>query len=185
VFLQIYTRNTLPFTVTNVYNAPIGSTDAGEAVTALTATPQILWRSGLIAGDFNLHHPSWDPAHPTPSRQAEGFLDWLGTYGFAYTGSIGTPTHSQDNTLDLAFSTGPLLAYTTLAHQFDTTSDHYSLRTTVCWDSRISEPVRRLRLDTLDLAIFKNTLQSSLALHPALKDALNAADLDSEALQLT
>ena len=112
-------------------------------------------------------------------------LNWLDSYSFAYIGPISAPTHSQGNTLDLAFSTSPLPVYTTLASHLDTTSDYCSLLTTVRWDSRINEPVRRLRLDTLDVDVFKNTLQSSLALYPALKDVPGPADLDSEALQLT
>jgi hypothetical protein len=109
-------------------------------------------------------------------------LDWLDSYSFAYISPISAPIYSQGNTLDLAFSTSPLPAYTTLASHLDTTSDHCSLLIIVRWDSRINEPVRRLRLDTLDVDVFKNTLQSSLALYPALKDVPGPADLDSEAL---
>ena len=152
---------------------------------ALTASPQHLWRSGLIAGDFNLHHPNWDPAHRTPSGQAEVLLDWLDSHSFVYIGPVGTPTHNQGNTLDLAFSTGPLPAYTTLASHLDSPSDHCSLLTTVRWDSRTNEPIRRLRLDTLDIDIFKNTLQSSLVYCFTLTDIPGIADLDSEALQIT
>jgi hypothetical protein len=101
------------------------------------------------------------------------------------TKTRSTRVEHSDRYIDLAFSTRPLLAYITIANQFDTTSDYYSLLTTVCWDSRIKEPVRRLRFDTLDLAIFKNALQTSLGRLSALKDAPDAADLDSEALQLT
>ncbi len=109
-------------------------------------------------------------------------LDWLDSHSFVYIGPIGTPTHTQGNTLDLAFSTSPLPAYTTLASHLDSTSDHYSLLITVHWDSRTNELIRCLRLDTLDIDIFKNTLQSSLAHCLALIDVPGIADLDSEAL---
>jgi hypothetical protein len=127
-------------------------------VRALTASPQHLWQSGLIAGDFNLHYPNWDPAHCTPSGQAEVLLDWLDSHSFVYIGPIGTPTYTQGNTLDLAFSTGPLPVYTTLASHLDLISDYYSLLITVYWNLYINEPIRHLRLDTLDIDIFKNIL---------------------------
>ena len=152
---------------------------------ALTASLQYLWRSGLIAGDFNLHYPNWDPAYHILSGQAEVLLDWLDSHSFVYIGPISTPTHNQGNTLDLAFSTSPLPVYTTLTSHLDSISDHYSLLIIIRWDSHTNEPIRHLRLDTLDMDIFKNTLQSGLVHCLALTDVPGITDLDSEALQIT
>jgi len=85
-------------------------------------------------------------------------LDWLDTHSFAYIGPIGVFTHNQGNILDLAFSFGPLSVYTTLARYLDTTSDHAFLLTIVCWDSRLKELTKYLRLNTLDPDVFTNTL---------------------------
>jgi hypothetical protein len=112
-------------------------------------------------------------------------LDWLDSYSFVYIGLIGIPIYNQGNILDLAFSTGPLPVYITLTSHLDSISDHCSLLITVRWDSRINEPIRHLRLDTLNIDIFKNTLQSSLAHCPVLTDIPDIADLDSETLQIT
>jgi hypothetical protein len=92
VFLQIQARNTLPLTIINVYNAPPGATDAGGAIKTLLAMSGTLWRSGLLAGDFNLHHPSWDPDHLSPSGQAELLVRWLDQHSFTFTGQIGVAT---------------------------------------------------------------------------------------------
>jgi hypothetical protein len=102
IFLQIQGRNTLPLNIVNAYNAPIGSTGAGIAVDLLTELPRTLWRSAFLAGDFNLHHPNWDPNHPSPSRQAEPFVAWLDNNNFAFTSEVGEPTQNYGNTLDLA-----------------------------------------------------------------------------------
>jgi hypothetical protein len=154
-------------------------------VKALTSTPGLLWQSGLIAGDFNLHHPSWDPDHPSPSKQAETLLNWLDLYSFTYTGVIRAPTHNQGNTLDLAFLTGPLTAYTASASHLDSTSDHSSLLTTVNWSTRNDEPVKRLKLDTLDRELFTDLLRTNLTLLPALEEIPLPLDLDQEAQGLS
>ena len=49
LFLQIQRSNGPTLTITNIYNAPQGGTDAGEAVDLLMELPTSLWRSTLIA----------------------------------------------------------------------------------------------------------------------------------------
>jgi Endonuclease-reverse transcriptase len=185
IFLQIQGRNTLPLNIVNAYNAPIGSTSAGTAVDLLTELPQTLWRSAFLAGDFNLHHPNWDPDHPSPSRQAEPFVAWLDNNNFAFTSEVGKPTQNYGNTLDLAFLTGPLFAITTKSEHMDTTSDHSPLITTINWSSRGQEPIKRLRLDTINKEQFTDLLQNFLVDIPALTDAPSTEELDSTAVNLT
>ena len=185
IFLQIRTRNTLPLDIVNVYNAPIGSTDTGAAVDLLIQTSQSFWRSALLAGDFNLHHPNWDPDHPSPSRQAEPFVDWLDNASFMFTSEIGSATQNHGNTLDLAFITGPLVAITTIAEHMDVTSDHSPLLTTINWSSRGAEPIKRLRFDTIDAERFKDLLQTSLSYPSVLADSPTAKEIDSAAVNLT
>jgi hypothetical protein len=105
-------------------------------------------------------------------------LSWLDLHSFTYTGVIGAPTHNQGNTLDLAFLTGPLTAYTASTSHLDSTSDHSSLLTTVNWSTRNDEPVKRLKLDTLDRELFTDLLRTNLTLLPALKEIPLPSDLD-------
>jgi hypothetical protein len=49
----------------------------------------------------------------------------------------------------------------------------------------MNEPVKRLRLDTLGLAIFTDALQTNLVSIPALREPPLLVDLDNEARQLT
>ena len=185
IFLQIQCQNTLPLNIVNAYNAPTGSTGAGTAVDLLTELPQTLWRSAFLAGDFNLHHPNWDPDHPSPSRQAEPFVAWLNNNNFAFTSEVGEPTQNYGNTLDLAFLSGPLFAITTKSEHMDTTSDHSPLITTINWSSRGQEPIKRLRLDTIDKEQFTDLLQNFLVDILALTDAPSTEELDSTAVNLT
>jgi hypothetical protein len=71
---------------------PPGYIRAGEALVLLLQTPRAFWRSAFLAGDFNLHHPNWDPYYPSPSGQAELFVDWLDTFSFVFTSEVGCPT---------------------------------------------------------------------------------------------
>jgi ribonuclease HI len=185
IFLQIQTRNTAPFTIANIYNAPTGSTDAGLAVNLLQSTPHSLWRSAFLAGDFNLHHPNWDPDHSSPSQQAEPFVNWLDANSFTYSSEIGAITHRCGNTLDLAFSAGPLSIITAVAEHMNITSDHLPLLTTVNWSTRGAEPIRRLRPDTINEEIFTDELQAILALSLPLTDAPSMEELDLAATSLT
>src|SRR5271165_991091 len=57
IFLQIQARNAPLITIINAYNAPLGSTNPGTAITALLGLPPSLLTLAFLAGDFNLLHP--------------------------------------------------------------------------------------------------------------------------------
>jgi hypothetical protein len=67
----------------------------------------------------------------------------------------------------------------------DVTSDHLPLLTTVNWSTRGAEPIRRLRLDTIDKEIFTDELRATLALSLPLTDAPSTEELDFAAMSLT
>src|SRR5438045_2707594 len=179
IFLQIQAQNTLPLNIVNIYNALISSTGAGSAVDLLLKLPWTLWQSAFLTGDFNLHHPNWDPDHLSPSRQAEPFVVWLDNHNFAFTSEVSELTQNHGNTLDLAFLTGPLSAITTKSEHMDTTSDHSPLITTVNWSSRGQEPMKRLRLNTIDKEQIAELLQNYLADIPVLKDSPTTEETNS------
>jgi len=59
-------------TLMNLYNAPPGSVDAREGLKHLL-NQTLPTRPCLIAGDFNLHHSSWQ-TNAIDSAEAEPFL---------------------------------------------------------------------------------------------------------------
>src|SRR5271167_3459724 len=60
IFLQIQAYNALGITIINAYNAPLRSTNLGEAINALVKLPPNLLTSTFFASDFNLLYLRWD-----------------------------------------------------------------------------------------------------------------------------
>jgi hypothetical protein len=185
VFLQISTQNLSPLNIVNIYNAPPGSTGSGEAVQSILATPQRLWQSALLAGDFNLHHPNWNPTCRTISAQADILVSWLDKFNFSFTSEVGQATHNRGNQIDLAFITGFYTAITTIAEHMDVTSDHSPLLSTISWENRTQETSQRLRPETVDSGKFTTALKTTLIQMQTLTDFSTVKDLDLMAVQLT
>ena len=115
IFLQLQIYRSPPLILINAYNAPPGSTDAGAAVNAITSLPRALLRNTVLAGDFNIHHPRWNPLATLRSPLADSFTNWLDANLLCLTSEAGVSTHNKGNVLDLAFYAGPYLAATALA----------------------------------------------------------------------
>ena len=172
----------------NVYNAPVGGIRDSEAAKALTSLPADLFsQPTLLAGDFNLPHPNWQPSLRTNFKPfAETFASWLNTTPLVLLSEPDRATHDRGNVLDLTFITGSLLlagASTVVAYDLDSTSDHRPLLSTIPWDKRYSEPSTRLRFDTLDQALFLSLLAQNLPL--PLEQANTPEDLDAMTSSLT
>jgi hypothetical protein len=63
--------------------------------------------------------------------------------------------------------------------------DHSLLITTINWSSQGQEPIKRLRLDTIDKEQFTDLLQNFLTNILALMNAPSIEELDSTAVNLT
>ncbi|KAI0998430.1 hypothetical protein K3495_g9766 [Podosphaera aphanis] len=65
--------------VINVYNAPPGAIDPGAEPSFLYSLAETNFLpKTILAGDFNLHHPSWNPSYQSsPSTQAEDLVSWI------------------------------------------------------------------------------------------------------------
>src|SRR5271165_4041252 len=76
VFLQLQSRNSLPVTLINIYNAPTGSTNANEAINTLLTLSFRRSSSTFLAGDLNLHGLRWNPLlTTTESPPTDAFTD--------------------------------------------------------------------------------------------------------------
>src|SRR5271165_5634653 len=131
IFLQIQACNAPRITIINAYNAPLGSTNLGEAINALVKLLLNLLTSTFLASDFNLLHLRWDLYSTCTSLNTEPFIEWLDKNYFALASENGISTYSKGNVLNLAFITGPLTASTTLAQYLDCTLDHILLLTNI------------------------------------------------------
>ncbi|KAI1006659.1 hypothetical protein K3495_g1555, partial [Podosphaera aphanis] len=167
LFLEITAPSGKKLTIVNVYNAPPGSNDEGEGVRALLS---LSWGSSarerlLVAGDFNMRHPSWQPSTNITSPMAENLLEWTERNSLTLTSELDAPTHIRGNVLDLTFVSSSLTALgteTAISQELDATSDHFPIVTVIPWDSRYQEPVARLKPETLDEKLFLALLSSGI-----------------------
>ncbi|WP_368855990.1 hypothetical protein, partial [Staphylococcus sp. GDY8P64P] len=95
----------------------------------------------MIAGDFNTHHPLWQPeTQPhTLSAGATALVEWLETQGLVLCMEPGTPTRGP-NTLDLVFANLPVVA--TVEDHLSTFSDHKTILAQLKW--REPQPQHKL-----------------------------------------
>ena len=88
----------------------------------------------IIAGDFNLHHPLWNPqGYTTHDRRAEALLDMMADYGLRLLIPPGTITFPRTGTaIDLVWgneATQDVLLKCQVAEDNDHGSDHYPIET--------------------------------------------------------
>lgn len=72
--------------------------------------PISLAPKSVIAGDFNIHHPWWDPLAPK-SANAEELVNWIETSKLELLNSLGVgtfyrPTISRESVIDLTLARG-------------------------------------------------------------------------------
>jgi hypothetical protein len=160
-------------TVWNIYSSPAGSTDPGAGARVLQQ--QQLGPNTTVAGDFNLRHPSWDPARGT-SPEGANIAAWAENQGLRLANAVGVSTHWQGGVLDLVFTTSPT-TQATVATSLHTTSGHYTLQYTITGPSPPPSPPGRLRLNTVwDRPRFRTLL--------AHATQTTSEDLDTEAQSL-
>ena len=58
VQISLIIRKNLIVPIWNIYNAPVGSDEAGGGLNMLLRCTQ---NPFFVGGDFNLRHPLWDP----------------------------------------------------------------------------------------------------------------------------
>jgi hypothetical protein len=126
----------------------------------------------LLIGDFNTHHPWWDPfTKPTPNSTE--LVEWLENHDLTLINSPGTGTYFRSNmeresVLDLTFATS------TLASRIydwqvlpDLGSDHFGILFTVTGTQTelVDNPVQQPRFNTslANWDLFSTTLLANIA----------------------
>ena len=100
------------FTLLNVYNED-DQLDTGRKTIERVLLANTLPPSSLLLGDFNIHHPWWEPACPRVSTEAERFVNWIEDQGITLLNTPGCGTFFRSNmqretVLDLSFCTSDL-----------------------------------------------------------------------------
>ncbi|KAI1003407.1 hypothetical protein K3495_g4797 [Podosphaera aphanis] len=174
--------------VYNVYNAPPGSENVGEAVKALIQYTSVRPRDRtFLAGDFNIRHFRWQPSAPHNGPTADTFVEWIDENFLLLTTEPDRPTHTRGNVLDLTFMSNQLAsagAESAIVLELNVTSDHYPIASTVPWDDRFHENIARLRPETLDKERFLYLLERGLTGGSQLTDNCSTDEIDTAASEL-
>ncbi|CCU77161.1 reverse transcriptase [Blumeria hordei DH14] len=153
--------------VVNVYNAPAGSNNGGEAVRALlNLTFPGHSNRIFLAEDLNLRHTWWQASSQTTSLLAEPFIEWTDRLNITLISESDMPTHKCGSVLDLALASSPQIlagAESSIIPELDVTSDHLPIASLIPWDCRFQEPIPRLKLSTLDERLFLSLLELETA----------------------
>jgi hypothetical protein len=157
--------------ILNVYNEVSQLREEGRTLERVVYDKIHLPRDAIVLGDFNTHHPDWDPFART-SVGASSLIDWFEANNLTLLNTIGENTFFRPNTrssvLDLTLST------TSLASRIDDWqvlptigSDHLGILFTVKGTSTtlVDSPLEVLRFDTTkaDWPLFQSTLQASIS----------------------
>lgn len=120
--------------VLNVYNGP-EDTHTIDHLSDTFSTET--FRSALIAGDFNLHHPLWQPKWRLQIPETtENFVDWLVQNDLVLQSPPGIATHTRGNVLDLMFATSNLdhmVEFDSAAFLESDTQDYLSDHKALTW----------------------------------------------------
>ena len=159
----------------NIYNAPVGSDEAGNGLNILLkCTKQPLY----VGGDFNLRHPLWDMTNTSPSAACQDLIDWYSSLNLILLNPLNVSTHNRGGTIDLAFCTDEN-AKCEIRADLHTTSDHETLITTL-QIQKLAKSMGKLRYKDLDKDLFLRLLSSCQA-SPSIT---SAAELELETTSL-
>jgi hypothetical protein len=137
----------------------------------------------LVAGDFNAHHRDWDPDTTQTRNDGEQLHNWAATHSLALISEIGTPTHNQGGTIDLAFSNIPF-ATAELADQLHPGADHAALLTTLPGRRRIAIDHTRPSIAEDKLETFQNLVSLAARQLQPLEDPPSTIQLDNLASKI-
>ncbi|POS82874.1 hypothetical protein EPUL_005699, partial [Erysiphe pulchra] len=168
-------NDTKDLSIWNVYNALVGSDQAGASpLTLLSSTD----KPYFIGGDFNLRHPLWDLTATHPHASCRDLIDWYPTKELQLLNPTKVSTHSRGGTLDLAFCIDRN-AKCEVRTDFHTTSDHEILVSTIYKDQQL-RAAGKLRNKALNDEIFHQFLEktnNNRALETQEELRIEAADL--------
>jgi ribonuclease HI len=172
-------------TIVNVYNAPTGAIRANHALNTLISTPQVAGPS-IYAGDFNCHHPWWQPGVQQDTVGAQ-LHKWAEEMDLNLISPTDVPTHKAGNTLDLTWASASLIGMcTTVERSLHSTSDHESLLTLVpTLRATRAETKGGFQLGTMDKSLFLNTLNQQLQPVKERQSPSSMDEIDKLAQELT
>lgn len=90
-----------PIYIPNVYNAPVGSKQAGDSAEIVMGYIGLLRKRAFIMGEVNLHHTDWDNRTFNSTAQGKRFAGYVADNNAVYELELGIVMHTRGGTLDL------------------------------------------------------------------------------------
>ena len=169
----------------NIYNEKAQTPDNHLWTLSRTLfTQDLLLPDTVLLGDFNSHHPSWDPTGPAPSQRDKDLRDWLDEKNFTLGNTIGVGTFfranmEQESTLDLVFTRGRA---SSRIHDWQTLpplgSDHLGILFSLTNQEGTLVPTQRFNIDKANWTLFAEILkQGEEQLHFNIPPESSSLDL--------
>lgn len=179
--------------IVNIYNPPNSKPDDSEytiplllPLLQLPLSRQLL----LISGDFNLHHPNWEPQHSSsisPTASATELAELIAIQDLSLLLPPGTVTYEKGETsIDLVLgnsSTQDRMIRCTIAHDADKASDHLPIHTELRLSPDVQEKEERYNFKKVDVALLNEVYLSST--DPTLPTLDSTTSIDEEADSLS
>ncbi|TMI86169.1 MAG: hypothetical protein E6H10_00780 [Bacteroidetes bacterium] len=181
VAVQITTRDPKPMLIINVYK-PCDE-NRTESLHRCIHAHLDMHKFGtiIIAGDFNLHHPLWNPnGYPRHDDEANDLVEMMADFGMSPLVPKGTVTYPNAETaIDLVWGNDAVastLLKCQIAEDYDHGSDHLPIETAISAQPTIIDVQPAYNYAETNWEEFKAKLASCL---PRLETPKNAANIDN------
>jgi exonuclease III len=165
--IEVKMEETAPMLIINIYNTR-GTPLINDLATFLrTHLRNHKYDSIAIVGDFNLHHPLWNPAeYDSHHSEAEDLIDLMATNGLDLILPAGTITFPRSGTtLDLTWGNAEMrenVVKCKVSSSHDHGSDHYPIITTLYLKPEEVEEKRLHDFEKTDWDLLKAKLKEGL-----------------------
>lgn len=165
--------------VINIYNQE-DQAESRKRTLPRCLTNYSLHRNTLLIGDFNTHHPWWNPYIDKPNQEAEDLVEWIEDNNLGLLNKPGVATFLRTNLtnpsiLDLAFAS-ETVSQRCINFKVSSkiASDHWGLQLEISGDGRdlVENPALQTRYNTkkADWKLFKEELVSGINTSQVLRN---------------
>ena len=187
--LAVKNANKKPYLIINVYN-PCDKSIISELHEHLRNTIDIQSYAMIImGGDFNTHHPVWNPAGYTRhDEDADALVDMMAELGLNLLLPPGTITYpNAGTTIDLVWGSSEAVDRALkckIAENHDHGSDHLPIETTIAVQIDAPQPLPQYNYAKTNWEELKSKLECYLPSPTLANERATKADVDNYAKQL-